>query len=59
MKLVVYDMLDREVAVLVNERRAPGSYEVSFDGSKLASGVYIYRMTAGSYTESRKMVLLK
>ena len=58
-KIVVYDMLGREVAVLVNERKAPGSYEVAFDGSRLASGVYFYRMTAGSYVESRKMLLVK
>jgi hypothetical protein len=58
-KLTVYDLLGREVAVLVNERKIPGSYEVTFDGSGLASGVYIYRMTAGSFTESKKMVLVK
>jgi hypothetical protein len=58
-KLTVYDLLGREVAVLVNERKAPGSYEVSFDGSGLASGVYIYRMTAGSFATSRKMILVK
>jgi photosystem II stability/assembly factor-like uncharacterized protein len=58
-KLVVYDLLGREVAVLVNERKAPGSYEATFDGSGLASGVYIYRMTAGSFVQTRTMVLLK
>ncbi len=58
-KLVVYDVLGREVAVLVNERRGPGRYQDSFDGSKLATGVYIYRMTAGSFVQSRKMLLLK
>jgi hypothetical protein len=66
---VVYDLLGREVATLVNEMKEPGEYEVSFsassgsasgtDGSGLASGVYIYRLTAGSFTQSRKMVLLK
>jgi hypothetical protein len=55
----VYDVLGREVAVLVNERKAPGGYEVSFDGSGLSSGVYIYRLVAGAYTESRKMVLVR
>ena len=58
-KLVVYDMLGREVAVLVNERRAAGSYRDTFDGSGLASGVYICRMTAGSFVQSRKMLLVQ
>ncbi len=58
-KLAVYDMLGREVAVLVNERKLPGSYNVEFDGSRLASGMYVYRLSAGSYVECRKMVLMK
>jgi hypothetical protein len=58
-KLTVYDLLGKEVAVLVNERRVPGSYEVSFDGRGLASGVYYYRLTAGSFVQSRTMLLLK
>jgi hypothetical protein len=58
-QLVVYDLLGREVAVLVDERKAPGTYEVSFDDSDLPSGAYIYRMTAGMYTQTRKMMLLK
>jgi len=45
-KLTVYDMLGREVAVLVNEKKGPGSYEVTFDGSHLASGMYFYRIMA-------------
>jgi len=58
-KLTVFDLLGREVAVLVNERKAAGSYEVGFDGSGLASGVYMYRLTAGSFVQSKKMILLK
>jgi photosystem II stability/assembly factor-like uncharacterized protein len=58
-KLVVYDILGREVAVLVNERKSAGIYEASYGASGLASGVYIYRLTAGTYVQSRKMVLLK
>jgi gluconolactonase len=66
-KVTVFDMLGREVAVLVNEKKAPGSYEVRFDGSGLASGFYFYRLTArqtdggqaGSYVRTRKMVLVK
>ena len=58
-KLVVYDVLGREVAVLVNERKVPGSYEVMFDGSRLPSGVYFYRLVAGAYADSKRMILLK
>jgi hypothetical protein len=58
-KLVVYDLLGMEVAVLVNERKTQGSYDVAFDASGLASGVYVYCLSAGSNLESRKMVLLK
>jgi photosystem II stability/assembly factor-like uncharacterized protein len=58
-RLSVYDMLGREVAVLVNEKKAPGNYEVQFDGSGLASGVYVYRLSAGNYVESKRMLLLK
>ena len=58
-KLAVYDLLGQEVAVLVNERKAPGSYEVTFDGSTLASGMYLYRLQSGSYVETKKMLILK
>jgi hypothetical protein len=58
-KLVVYDILGRQVRVLVNEPEVPGSYDVRFDGTNLASGVYIIRMTAGNYIETRKMLLTK
>jgi hypothetical protein len=58
-KLVVYDMLGREVAVLVKERKAPGTYEVKFDGSNLASGVYYLRLQSGDFSQVRPMVLLK
>jgi hypothetical protein len=58
-KLIVYDVLGREVAVLVNERRPAGSYQDTFDGSGLASGVYLYRMTAGDFVQTKKLVLLK
>jgi hypothetical protein len=58
-KLTVFDILGREVAVLVNERKAAGDYEVSFDAAGLASGVYVYRLTAGPFVKSRSMVLVK
>jgi hypothetical protein len=57
-RLVVYDLLGREVAVLVNEPKTPGRYEVKFDGTGLASGVYLYRLSAGIYAESRKLLLV-
>lgn len=55
----VYNLLGQEVATLLNENLAPGAYQVTFDGAKLPSGVYVYKMTAGSYQESKKMVLMK
>jgi hypothetical protein len=58
-RLVVHDLLGREVAVLVNEMQQPGSYEVTFNGSQLPSGVYLYRLQCGEYTECRKMALVK
>ena len=58
-QLVVYDALGREVALLANERKAPGSYQVKFDAARLASGVYVYRLTAGSFVQLRKMLLVR
>ena len=58
-RLAVYDMLGRQVAVLVDEAKGPGSYEVRFDGAGFANGVYICRLSAGTYAESRKMILAK
>jgi hypothetical protein len=58
-KVAVYDLLGREVAVLVNEREGPGRYEITFDGSKLSSGTYICRMTAGEFAACRRMMLVK
>ena len=55
----VYDLTGKEVAELVNERVQPGKYEVTFDASALASGTYFVRINAGSYTESKKITLLK
>ncbi len=58
-RLVVYDVLGREVGVLVNGVQPAGNYTVRFDGSALASGMYLYRLNAGSFTETRRMMLLK
>jgi len=58
-KLVVYDVLGREVAVLADGRYPAGKYNFTFDGSNLSSGVYFCRLVAGNYTAVRKMALLK
>ena len=58
-KLSVYDLLGREVSVLVNEQKAPGSYSVTFDGTGLSSGVYVYRLTAGDFVATKRLLLLK
>jgi hypothetical protein len=58
-KLAVYTIDGREVAVLVSERREAGSYEVRVDGSNLSSGVYFYKIHAGDFVQTRKLVLLK
>ncbi|MDD5608697.1 MAG: T9SS type A sorting domain-containing protein, partial [Ignavibacterium sp.] len=58
--LRIYDVLGKEVVVLINnEFMSAGSYNVKFDASKLASGNYNYKMTAGANTVSKKMQLLK
>jgi pimeloyl-ACP methyl ester carboxylesterase len=58
-RIVIYDLLGREVTTLVNERRAPGIYHDTFDATGLASGVYIYRIRVGAFTQSRKMILMR
>ncbi len=58
-KLAVYDILGREIAVLVNEQLRPGTYEVEWNGSNYPSGVYFYRLITQDYSETKKMVLLK
>ena len=62
MKLVqlrVYNTIGEEVATLVNEEKPAGRYEVKFDGSKLPSGIYIYRLITGTYSAARKMIIIK
>ncbi|MGD0339767.1 MAG: T9SS type A sorting domain-containing protein [Bacteroidota bacterium] len=57
--LKVYDVLGREVETLVNERQNAGSHSVTFNANNLPSGVYFYRMQAGSYSETKKLILLR
>ena len=58
-RLVVFDMTGREVAVLVNGIYASGTYKVDYDASSLASGVYFYRLVTESFTDVKKMMLIK
>ncbi|MBE0572038.1 MAG: T9SS type A sorting domain-containing protein [Ignavibacteriaceae bacterium] len=59
-KLIVYDVLGNEVATLVNEEKLPGVYEVDFNASSLASGMYLYKIQAGqNFIQTKKMILLK
>jgi hypothetical protein len=58
-KLIVYDILGREIKILVNEVRQPGFYEAIFDGTNFASGVYLYRLQASNFTTTKRMVLIK
>jgi hypothetical protein len=57
--LKLYDIMGREVAVLVNEVKQPGNYEVQFNGSNFASGTYFFRLTAGDFVQTKKMQLVK
>jgi hypothetical protein len=58
-KLKVFDILGNEISTLVNTEQPAGNYEVEFNGSDLASGIYFYRLSAGEYTSVKKMLLLK
>lgn len=57
--LKVYDILGKEVATLLNENKSVGRYSINFDGSNLASGVYIYQIRSGEFVSSKKMMLIK
>ena len=58
-KIIIYDILGREVKTLVNEFKNAGSYELNFDASNFASGTYLYRIEAGDFVSVKKMVLIK
>ena len=57
--LKIYDLLGREVKLLVNEEKSPGFYEVNFNAANLASGIYLYRIKADNFVVTKKMILLK
>ncbi len=58
-KIIVFDILGREINTLLNEPKPAGTYEVEFNASKLASGVYFYQLSAGSFIQTKKLMLLK
>jgi len=58
-KLIIYDMLGREIETIVNEQLVAGSYEVNWDARSYSGGVYYYRLQAGDFVETRKMILVK
>jgi len=58
-KLVIYDITGREIQTLVNEQLSPGTYEITFNGSNLSSGIYFYRLTSENYSQTMKMLLIK
>ena len=57
--LKVYDILGREIQILVNEQLSPGTYEAEFDGSNYPSGVYLYTLLTGDFKSTRKLILMK
>ncbi|NWG27973.1 MAG: T9SS type A sorting domain-containing protein [Ignavibacteriaceae bacterium] len=58
-KLIVYDILGREVAVLINNQQQPGRYEIKWEASNVSSGIYFYSISAGNFQQTKKMILLK
>ncbi|MDP4116947.1 MAG: YCF48-related protein, partial [Bacteroidota bacterium] len=58
-KIVIYDVLGRQVSIPVNEHKTAGTYSVEFNGGRLSSGVYYYTLTAGDFVQTKKMLLLK
>ncbi len=58
-KLIVYDILGRKIKTLINKNQPPGNYEITFNASSYPSGVYLYKLDAGNYHQTKKMTLLK
>ena len=58
-KVAIYDILGNEVALIVNEKQQPGKYDVTWDASNYASGVFFYKLTSGDFIQIKKMVVLK
>ena len=58
-KLIIYDLLGKEIARLIDRQMEAGSHRITWNASKYASGIYFYRLTTGKYSETKKMLLLK
>jgi hypothetical protein len=58
-KLTIYDILGHDITTLVNQNLKPGTYDITWDASNYTSGVYFYQIISGSYTATKRMVLLK
>ena len=58
-KLIIYDVLGKEISTLVNEQLKPGEYQAEFEGTNLPSGIYYYKLDGGDFIETKKMVLIK
>jgi len=58
-KLIIYNSLGQKLSILINEIKSPGTYEVQFDGSNFSSGIYFYKLTAGNFSQTNKMILMK
>ncbi len=58
-KLKIFDSLGREIETLIDEKKQPGTHTVTFDANKLASGLYVYKLTAENHVFTKKMILLK
>ena len=58
-KIIICDILGREVKTLVNEEKTAGYYSIQFNGNNLTSGIYFYRMQSGNFVETKKLILLK
>ncbi|MCW9094671.1 MAG: T9SS type A sorting domain-containing protein, partial [Ignavibacteriaceae bacterium] len=57
--LKIYDVLGNEIVTLVNEEKSVGIYEINWNANKLSSGIYFYQLKAGSFSQTKKMILLK
>ena len=58
-KLIVYDIIGREVAILVNEKQRPGKYQITWEASEYPSGIYFYNLKTNIFHDTKKMILIK